>query len=430
MVILLLIVIHISYFYYISPSFTYMGYSFNFDYDILDIFTMVIFCIAPLYIIRTSKSRFSDFVIFTIYIIVYIPTQYLLTFLDLSVATPLLLRVAFFTGIIIPTAASKIKVYFFPVLSISIEVFHLFLAIIFIILLLLVMSQFGFQLQFVNFDDVYDVRGEYKEGIASSGAGFAYAVSYLSALSAFMIAYGTIFRYPIFSLLGSLALFYIFGFTGLKGILFSTLMVIAILFLYKTKSQKIANAMLLSTTVLIAITIIVDNLFNNHYLTGLIVRRVFLTPGLLSIYYFDFFTSNQPVMLSHSFLKLFISYPYDINPPYLIGKFYFNSPNMSANANMFADSYANFRFFGIILFSGLLGFILSLIDNYTGNLKNIAVISAGFAIPVLALTNTGLFTTLLSHGFIFMIIITFLYTSSQHTSRPTNDNFSSEKQVT
>jgi len=72
-------------------------------------------------------------------------------------------------------------------------------------------------------------------------------------------------------------------------------------------------------------------------------------------FYFDFFSNNDFTFLSqHHLFNLFFDYKYPLDPPNLIGKVYYGSPDNNANTGLVGDAYMNFGFAGITLW----GFVL------------------------------------------------------------------------
>ncbi|MDL2343003.1 hypothetical protein QOL99_02440 [Deinococcus sp. MIMF12] len=404
---------HLIYSLQISPSFAYMGYTLNPAISQEQWLVMALFVILPSLFLRLDGRRPSNFIILLLYVLVYVPAQYMFTVLNLTFHGVLLNRAMLLLGMAIITAVSARPLSIGFDRSVSIGVFRAVLMLVFGVLFLVVASQFGFRLNLVNILDVYDIRSDYKDEIGEAGLAFAYAVPYLGVVSAFMVGYGLVKRFIPFLLMGSLSLLYIFGTTGQKSMLFSVLLLIGVSLLYRINIQKLGQNLVLSMIVFLIAVFGFDLWSGGILASSLFVRRLILTPGLLTTYYMDFFSVNPPAQLGHSFLSDIFPYPYDLRPAYLIGREYFNSPSMSANANMFADSYSNFRELGIIGFSIVLGAILSLVDGYSRRSSSPVVVVVGMALPAFALTNSALFTSLVTHGMIFAIVLTYLYCSTE-----------------
>ncbi len=143
---------------------------------------------------------------------------------------------------------------------------------------------------------------------------------------------------------------------------------------------------------------------------SLFVRRVFLLPALISSYYYDFFINNY-VFLSHSIFHVFLTYPYQLQPPHLIAAKYFSHPDMNANTGFIADAFMNFGYVGVFIYS--LGVILyfKIIQHLHISHKFAGI----FILMVFSLTNSAFLTCLLNHGFIlFLVLAMFLLYNSEN----------------
>jgi energy-converting hydrogenase Eha subunit A len=146
---------------------------------------------------------------------------------------------------------------------------------------------------------------------------------------------------------------------------------------------------------------------------ALVNVRMTALPGLLTGYYYEFFSSHPHAQLGHSIFKSLVDYPYAVQPPYLIASTYFHNAAMESNANLWADAYANFGYVGIIVFSLLLAFALWLYDSMAfGRDKRLAALVIG--LPAFALANTGLLTALLTNGIGLVMLLVYLMPPTMH----------------
>jgi len=139
----------------------------------------------------------------------------------------------------------------------------------------------------------------------------------------------------------------------------------------------------------------------------LAVRRAILVPGQLSAYYFEYFSHSEKFQFSVSrTLGLFNmnNRAYSVDIPALIGYEYFGRKDASSNANIFADAFANFGYFGMILFSTGLAIFLRIL-NSTSREIDVSLTSAVCFLQMVNFTNSSLTTILLGHGFIFLLIL-------------------------
>ena len=143
-------------------------------------------------------------------------------------------------------------------------------------------------------------------------------------------------------------------------------------------------------------------------LPGIFLFRLYFLPAQLYYYYYDFFshhyfdwfTQNLPV-------SFFANSNYKIPIPYVIGDYYFGGAETSANANLFADGYANLGIAGCLLVTLILIVVLHVLDMLSSEKNRYLVISV-IAMPMFFLTNSSLQTTFLTHGFLIAIMIIFL----------------------
>jgi hypothetical protein len=146
----------------------------------------------------------------------------------------------------------------------------------------------------------------------------------------------------------------------------------------------------------ILVLAVVGNAWAGDWPLGL-ARRVFATPGQISGDYFEYFTIHPIYGLSHSFLRWFVSSPYDVDPPILIGSVYFPGTGDNANAGLWADAFANFGFVGIFAFTLVAGGLLWFADGL-GRGRDARVAAPLLAIAGLTLGDSALFTTILTNG--------------------------------
>jgi len=198
----------------------------------------------------------------------------------------------------------------------------------------------------------------------------------------------------------------LFSATGNKTFLFALPFALFVMWITSRKNPLFyfASGMLGLLILAILSNIVIDDL----WLSSLITRRTLLVPAQLSFYYFDFYLSNGPILLSHSVFRFFLDYPYPLRLPNLIGKIYFDKPLMAANNGIVGDAVINFGLFGLALWSILLVTVLKLIDSCSKG-KDIKIGIATVLLPTIALTNSALLTGLLTHGLLLALLILYLF---------------------
>jgi hypothetical protein len=149
-----------------------------------------------------------------------------------------------------------------------------------------------------------------------------------------------------------------------------------------------------------------DRLLGGDDVTSLLVRRMIATPGLVTAGYVQVFDGIEKAHLSHSVLEGFVPspYPYHSEPADLVGALFFGRPDTHANANWLADGYANFGYVGMVLASLVLIALLWAIDDATRGLP-VGFACLVFVMPVNALSESAILTTLLTDGFVVAIAL-------------------------
>ncbi len=142
---------------------------------------------------------------------------------------------------------------------------------------------------------------------------------------------------------------------------------------------------------------------NNNMFKSMFVRRVFFVPSLLNEYYFDFF-KNSHTYLSQSIFSGLFDYKFDVNPPHLIADVYFHKPKMSANNGLISDSFMNFGYWGVVLYS----FIFSIIFAFMNSLKLNPKYFGLFIFYMFTFISSAFLTVILTHGFFIVILSAFI----------------------
>lgn len=138
--------------------------------------------------------------------------------------------------------------------------------------------------------------------------------------------------------------------------------------------------------------------------------RLFQVKGLLSSYYFEFFSTHQPTLLGDGILQPFVGRTYELATPRLIGDVYFGSDETNSNANIWASAFGDFGLVGIPLASLVAGVVFRILDSLSAN--------RGFLVPAfmaafigMKWSDTAIDTAMLSHGVLATLIVLYLMPS-------------------
>lgn len=282
----------------------------------------------------------------------------------------------------------------------------------------LMISSFGLHFHFVSFEDTYSVRAQFQDALTQVPALVAYAIGWQAwVINPFVMAMGLRSRRMSWILAGAAGQFAIYSITAFRSMLFSAGLLFYILWVMRS-TKAFGSRLALTWTAIFAGTGV--SLFFGYGLMAeaLVGVRMTALPGLLTGYYYEFFSSHPQAHLGHSILSSLVDYPYAVEPPYLIGARYFHSASNDANANIWADAYANFGYAGIVLFTILFAILLWLYDSIAASSRNTWMATLAIGLPAFALANGGLLTSLLTNGVALAMLLVYLMPSITYDDAP------------
>jgi len=261
-------------------------------------------------------------------------------------------------------------------------------------------------LERLSFDllSVYEVRAEFIQARAPL---MGYFVPWqANVINILILCYALARRNYGLLAVAAAAQLLLFGMTGLKSFLFAPVLAGGVYFIWDKR-----NALFYivgGSLMLILASYIVFLGTGNHLVPSISIRRLFFVPAANHVIYYDFF--SQPghpfVMLSNSILEPFIRYPYSMSLTRVISWAYWGS-DFGPNVGYLGDAFAHFGFVGMFLFSIILGLFLRILDSVGARFPS-NLMAAIVAVPAMALTNSALFTSLLTHGLILALVMIWL----------------------
>ncbi|AHK17447.1 hypothetical protein [Thalassolituus oleivorans] len=258
----------------------------------------------------------------------------------------------------------------------------------------------------LSFADVYEYR---RENHALSDVGLLAYLNFwvLKVFSVFVLAYFLLRRRYVLSLLMVLVFVSYYAANTHKSVLFTPFLVIGIWFYFSkyTKIYFFPMAMFF----IILLSIFTYFYLDDVWLSALFPNRVFLIPAHLTFSYFDFFSNNEYLFFSNSFLSSYFEYPYDMPLSYLIGD-HAGNPGAAANNGYISSGFAQGGVVVCLVYSVLVGLLLSVIDRPI----LLGKIPAWFALALFVvpmrdfLINMDLLTTILTGGMFWAVILIYL----------------------
>jgi hypothetical protein len=390
----------------VHPIFDYMGFSYNRPGAIWMVIAVTLAALPGILWLPLDFERPSDLIVTVIYLVVYVPS---LTIPFLALSDPreyLWMALALLGCFFVITRFTRqpaLAIPRSPFTGINLDRLMLVLAIA-------SSAWIAIRLGFRGVPallDVYDVRSDYVERLEDAPVILSYVINWLGhVVYAYFIARGIYSRRTWMWSVGILGNLYVYTLTGFKSVLFSMVLILLVAILLRARTHR---AVRLIGGVLAALFLfgLIDDLVGGYLATGLFTQRVIMVPGLLTGYYYDFFSTNPKLLLLHSIFRWAGTYPYPAPYPVLIAQYYLNMDGF-ANANYLADAYANFGIPGMFAFSLLLGLLLWVLDSLCEGM-DVGYAASLSIVAFFTITNAALLTGMLSFGILFLLLVLWLH---------------------
>lgn len=396
------IMLDVSYYYIIGP--VWRNYGFGLDIDQFKVWESYIFFFLMLLYIPKKSDKISHAVLQLFFLVAYVP---MLTYYAFSNKN----RVWFYCFTLfwfIVNALNRTKLRFsFRPLKEG-KYINMIIMIVFSMLsVALVYSYLGFSFN-LDLTKVYEIRRRYIDAhIPLSG----YMINWTARIILpFIILLALFYKRNkrSYLLLFTAVIFQLFLFSssGHKAHLFRIPAVIGLALLVDKNNFFTKLSIAFSGLIILGMLIFFQ--FKDLWIVSLFTRRVFLLPAQISFYYYEFFSKNNLVYLSHSIFKSFIKYPYEMDPAFVIGKAYFPESGPQkygwANTGIVGDAYMNFGYIGVILWAILLATLLKIADAVTES-RNIRIVWPILLMTFYIMVDGAPLTTLLTHGLILGLLV-------------------------
>lgn len=409
--VLLLVAIYVL---VIARRFAYTGDVYHSPGQLLFLSALV-WAIAPALWLKTSVNRPSLAVFWVLYLLAYVPAQIVpyFTLRPASRAFPwsITLFIAFaLMSLIIRRAPAR---RFLPVGS-SVPLWALISAFLFLAYAL--GSHYGLRLEDPNLAETYVSRFQYRNALLLGGGGLAYLVAWTgNVINPLLMSYGLIKRKFALLALGGLGQVALFSLTGFKSMLFSPLFVVLLHFAARDEGRFFARRVVSSIGGIIALGLTASLMLRDDFITYVFVRRVLVTPGLLSGAYLDFFSTHPKTLFAESLPGGLVHNPYGTSPAFIIGRAFFHNTQTGANANIFASGYAGLGWLGVILVAVLAAFYLRFLDAVTAG-RDWRLLLGVIGMMAFTLANSSLLTALQTHGLAFACLLILLLPATASSS--------------
>ena len=290
-----------------------------------------------------------------------------------------------------------------------------------ILIVLLIYAAFGGLTTFnLNFSEVYEARSQIKTNLPGI-VGYLWSnVSNILLPASLILAVRYRNKTILIFLISCCVL--MFGFSSHKSVLFTSVMVLGLLYLFnRIKSPATIGLLPIAALILCCLEIFAYNFLLDIQYPGffntLLTRRALLVPPMLDSVWIDIFSESEKYYWSSTRFGLgLVPQPYEVAAPFHVGFTAFGRPTMSANTGIIGSGYSNFGFFGILLYAALLGYIISLLNGLGRRIGHLTVTALSFNIVLKITTSTDITPAVLTHGLLTLFVVLLLFPKQEYKS--------------
>lgn len=400
------IVFLLAYVLFIAPNFTGMGIVNRLPGD-GSLLLAAALAIAPSPWLPTAAERPSDAGLWVLYLGGYVPSLIIAPFVLGTgwALLPLWLTLSLSFALIL-ALVSRVHLTV-PMVSLSVRAYGWLLVGLAGIGVAGILWWFGIPTRIPSLSEVPGARLDFREDLAGAGRLAGYAVWWTGGVVApLLVAYGVWVRRPWWAIGGFFILALVYASAAFRSMLFVGLLVVVLLALIvRVRRDFGATITVLTSLLIVACSALAAAGW--FIPISLLVRRLLVVPGQVMAYYYDAFSTGPVYALSHSILGGLAARPYPLSPPRLIGERYFHDAQVNANGNVWADGMANFGLAGIVGASVALGLFFIAMDTVSRGKPALLTVTLG-GIGMWSLINSGLLTSLLTHGLVVMLVLIWL----------------------
>jgi len=401
---MMIVALHATYALLISPQFSYMGYHYmNPDWGIYGLVVAMLLGVAAL--LPEWLRQPSDFALWLIFMSTVLPICVIGELIgELTPASAFMLALwvclSFLAALGIVNATNGWR----PHVSFSLppRLFWGGLAVFIVATFGLLAVFTGVRRPLLGLMGIYSLRASYKSGLANFPL-LGYMIPSLAYIVIPIVLVKGLHRRKWGLVLLAAALqYYLYTQTAFKTFVLALPVLVLMAVLIGRKVATLTFPWFMALAIFGAS--VLDLIFGTILISSLFTRRFLSTPGELTANYIAFFGEHPLVRLSDSVMSGFYHYPYSLPVPFVIGQYILHVTTNSANANLFADGYAQFSWPGVLAAGIILGFVLAALNAASRGLP-VTVPAILMLLPCIILGNASILTALLTHGLVVGIVV-------------------------
>ena len=397
------------YIHWLAPTFSYAGMTYHPPALSMLVLAWVLAVLPSLWM-PVKVTRTSQIPYWFIYLLVYVPSMFSPLYMALQSNYRLaILMACLVAGFLIISCCYLIPPIRLTHHLIPVSVFWPAVIALTVLLDLWVIAIYHSHIHLVGFNKIYALRSQASR--LGQGTGVGYAMTILSSLlDPLYIAYGLVKKRNLPLVLGGLNQLLLYSVGGSKAVVLSAVIILGI-FILMRKSGWDFGVRLIGATLAVLGALVIISFFSHasiilRYAISILFSRTFANGGYTTGLYSSFFQSHPLTYLSNVHgIGFFVHYPYSEPLGLVIGYGAVGSRTLDANAHFWAmDGLAAFGPPGIVIISILCALVFWVLDSAASR-HDIVFCSLTVAFETIVLTNTSLFTTLISGGLALLVLL-------------------------
>ncbi len=292
---------------------------------------------------------------------------------------------------------------------------------IFFIAIFLVWSVISGAISYLNFDiaRIYEFRSDVSKVFDYSFFSYINAWT-VKVFTIFLLATGIAKKNKSIIFFSLAVQLYAAALTSHRGVLFMPLLVVAMVYFYKSNIKYFT--LFYYTSAILIVALIVVEYFELHETGALLFRRPFFVPASATYEWFDFFHANPHVFFSDKLLSGVVENQYTGKSlPHLMGAELVGNDAVGGNVGMVPVGFAQLGIFGVLLYSVVFGVFIKILSSLVISGVPMWVVASLMINPLwIAWTSSDLSSALLSHGMIVGVVLLSLYSEHENNKEANN----------
>jgi hypothetical protein len=393
-------ILEFGYFYFLNSNFSYLGYTL--DFNIVKYLESLIAIIWIFYIIPKNNSV-TSIAVNILLIMMIIPIISIYSLKDESRS--------YFYYIITSFSVLLLTVQMLPRVKLNTNfnfnalLKFAFISITALVYVLLIRFNGLPNLRLLDFNEVYIIRS----GVNYGYSFMKYLVTWQGAIiNVFAMIVALVSkRKNIFIIIAVLQVT-LYLLTTHKTFLFYPVALFILFIIVSKLKYHIGFIAAIGSSFGILVALGINKLIGDLMIASMVISRIFFLPAQISFQYFEYFSENGFVYLSHSiFSRLFRDPVYLEHPIRIIGQVYYT--NNWPNTGYLGDAFMNFGVFGMIFFSLIFGAVLVIIESLANTPFKLTVTKIFIVLFMFSSANIGLLTSMNNGGLILFMLLLYLF---------------------